>query len=68
MSIGKIEANIAFFTKISERFTFMLSLSPVDDFSEESRENRRLSDPPAVTIDSVTFLLLDGAVIAAKLA
>jgi hypothetical protein len=38
----------------------MIAGSPMDGFSEAAGTDQRLSDQPAVTIDSVTFVLLDG--------
>jgi hypothetical protein len=45
----------------------MLVVSTVDDFSEAVRSDRRMPDQPAVAIDSVTFMLLDGGAMATKL-
>jgi hypothetical protein len=54
--------------KISEHLTFILVGSSVYEVSEAVGINRRLPAQPAVTIDRVTFVLLDGTAIAAKLA
>jgi hypothetical protein len=53
--------------KISERFTFMLADSPMDDFSEDAQTDRPMFDKPETAIDSVTFLLVDGGAIATRL-
>jgi hypothetical protein len=56
------------FTKVSGEFTSMITGSQIDDFSEASQKDQRVSDQLRVTIDCVVFMLLDGGAIAARLA
>jgi predicted transcriptional regulator len=46
----------------------MLAVSPMNDFFDGLRTDRRVSDQPAVAFDGVTFILLEGGAIAAGFA
>jgi hypothetical protein len=49
MLIGEISSTFGYFPKISIPFTFMLSVSPVEDFSEAAGTDRRMSDQVAAS-------------------